>query len=114
MADFLDSTFMVNYVRETPAESYKLMNIKQKVMSSAYEGGERNLQSGASANNIVNNVTHFFLVSSKPIRISLDDGTVFEEIDQFVYGGQRPISVSLENTSNQAVKINYAAGLKSN
>lgn len=113
MADFLDSTFMVNYVRETPAESYKLMNIKQKVMSSAYEGGERNLQPGDSAANVVNNVTHFFMVSTKPVRVSLGDGTVFEEMDQFAYGSERPITVTLENTNQVPVKINYAAGVKS-
>lgn len=113
MADFLDSTFSVNYVRETPAESYKLMNIKQKVMSTAYEGGERNLQSGESAENIVNNITHFFMVATKPVRITLSSGVVFEAIDQFSYGSSNPISVSIENTSQQTTKINYAAGLKS-
>lgn len=42
----------------------------------------------------------------------LNDGTVFENMTQFVYGGENPISVSVSSSANQA-KITYSAGLKS-
>lgn len=60
MADFLDTAFNIAYTRETPAESYKLMNIRQKVMSTAYESGERVLTAGSTDVKLVDNVTNFY------------------------------------------------------
>lgn len=112
MADFLDTSFMISFVKETPPENYKLMNIKQKLMASAYEGGERTLQAGDSDIKLVDNVTNFYIVSNKPIMITLSDGTVFEKMNQFAYSGETPISVSVSNRDNLTVKVTYAAGLK--
>jgi len=113
MADFLDTTFMVNFLRETPAESYKLMNSKQKIIATAYEGGERTLQSGDAEVKLVDNVTHFYLISEKPVTISFSDGKIFEGMQQFVYASDNKISVAVSNPGNLTTKVTYAAGLKS-
>ena len=111
MADFLDISIMTNYVRETPPENNKLMQIKSRILASAYEAGERVLQLGETDVKLVDNVTNFYLVSEKPITITLSDGTVFEKMTQFVYGGVTPVSVSV-SCSCQSSKVTYSAGVR--
>lgn len=112
MADFLDTTFIVSYARECPPESYKLLNNKKRIQSSAYEGGERVLQAGDASVKLVDAVTNFYLVAEKPITITLSDGTSFDKMDQFCYSGENPISVSVTNAGNLPVKMTYAGGLR--
>lgn len=112
MADFLDVTIMTNYVREIPPENNKLMNQKMRILASAFESGERVLQVGSTDVKLVDNVTNFYLISDKPITITLSDGTVLDKMTQFVYGGENPVSVTVSNQTDQA-KIVYSAGLRS-
>ncbi len=112
MADFLDADFKVSYRKETPPECYRLMNITQKMVATAYEGGERNLQAGETNSKLVDNVTNFYLVSDKPVTISLSNGVSMENMTQFAYAGEDKISAEVSNTSAYAVKVTYAGGLK--
>ena len=110
MADFLDSAFQVSYLKETPAECYRLMNIKQKLVATAYEGGERNLQAGESNVKLVDNVTNFYLVADKPVTIILSNGLTLEKMTQFAYAGDDLISAEVSNDTAYVVKVTYAGG----
>lgn len=112
MADFLDSAFQVSYLKETPAQCYKLMNVKQKMVATAYENGERNLQAGESNIKLVDNVTNFYLVSDKPVTIILSNGFTLENMTQFAYAGDDKFSAEVSNNTAYVVKITYAGGLK--
>ena len=101
MADFL-----------TPAECYRLMNITQKMVATAYEGGEKNLKVGEVGAKLVDNVTNFYLVSDKPVTITLSNGIVMENMTQFAYAGEDQISAEVSNNTAYAVKVTYAGGLK--
>lgn len=111
MADFLDVTITTNYIRETPPEMNKLMNHKSRILASAYENGERVLQVGATDIKLVDDATNFYLISEKPITITLSDGVSFERMTQFAYGGDKPVSISVSNP-NQQTKIVYSAGVR--
>ena len=112
MADFLDSSFQVSYLKETPAQCYKLLNIKQKMVATAFEGGERNLQSGEANIKLVDNVTNFYLVSDKPVSVILSNGFVLENITQFAYAGDDIFSAEVSNNTAYTVKVTYCGGLK--
>ena len=112
MADFLDSAFKVSYLKETPAQCYQLMNITQKMVATAYEGGEKNLQVGESNAKLVDNVTNFYLVADKPVTIILSNGIAMENMTQFAYAGEDKISAEVSNNTAYAVKVTYAGGLK--
>ena len=112
MTDFLDTTFLVNYVRTAQPETYKLLNAKQKTMATAYESGERSLAAAEVETKLVDSVTNFYLMSSEPVRLTLTNGTVLENMKQFAYASDEPIGVSVTNTSGQIAKLTYASGLK--
>ncbi len=112
MADFLDSSFKVSYLKETPAECYRLMNITQKMVATAYEGGEKNLQVGEVGAKLVDNVTNFYLIADKPVSITLSNGITMENMTQFAYAGEDKISAEVSNNTAYTVKVTYAGGLK--
>lgn len=87
------------------------MNIKTRILASAYENGERTLQLGEQDVKLVDGVTNFYLISEKPITVTLSDGTVYEKMTQFAYGGENPVSVSVSCGSQQS-KVTYSAGVK--
>jgi len=112
MADFLDSAFQVSYLKETPSECYRLMNIKQKMIATAYENGEKHLQVGEHNVKLVDGVTNFYLVSDKPVSITLSNGYTLDNMTQFVYAGEDKISAEVSNTTPYPVKVTYAGGLR--
>jgi hypothetical protein len=112
MADFLDSAFLIKYQKETPAECNTLMNIKQKMVATAYEEGVKNLQVGEVEAKLVDNVTNFYLVADKPVTITLSNGITMENMTQFAYAGEDRISAEVSNNTAYPVKVTYAGGLK--
>lgn len=87
------------------------MQVKNRILASAFESGERVLQLGEKDVKLVDSVTNFYLVAEKPISITLSDGTVFDKMTQFMYGGANPVSVSI-SAGCQASKVTYSAGVK--
>lgn len=110
MADYLNSQFLVNFVRETPAENYKLMNMSKKQIASSFENGEKNLQVGDVDVPIIDQSTNIYLISEKPVTITLSNGTIFEDTEQFAYSGKDKISVTISNKGSTVVRVVYAAG----
>ena len=88
------------------------MNIKQKMVATAYEGGEKNLQVGETGAKLVDNVTNFYLVADKPVSITLSNGIALDNMTQFAYAGEDKISAEVSNNTTYPVKVTYAGGLK--
>lgn len=110
MSDFLNSQILVNFVRETPPESLKLMNVTKKQISSSFESGEKVLQSGEGMVNVIGSSTNIYIVSEKNIKITLSNGYEFEKMKQFAYAGESPVSVTITNETQTTNRVVYAAG----
>ncbi len=114
MADFLDATFTITYTKETPAQTYKMMDVSQKMVSRGFEGGEIVLQPKESGVRILDEVTNVYIVAEKPISISVTLGTLeLTDMMQFAYASDLPFSVQISNEfETESVKVTYAGGTR--
>ena len=89
MSDFLDVQYQVNFLKETPPENYKLMNVKQKVLAGGYINGEKLLQAYEEDVKISEDLTNFYFVSDRPVTLTFEnedgDSFTFEKMQQFSY-----------------------------
>ena len=108
--DFLNTQFQISYIKETPPENLRLMNYIKKQKASCHESGECVLQSNSAELSIIGQSTNFYIISEKPIKITLSSGESFENMEVFAYSGKNKVSVSIANQSQSENRVMYAAG----
>ena len=108
--DFLNSQFIINYVRESPPENYKMLSAVKKQSALSYESGEKTLQVGEMDVPLVKESTNIYLVADKPVDLTINTGTVLPDMEQFAYSGKHKISISVTSKHPVPVLVRYAAG----
>jgi len=108
--DFLNSQFVVNFIRESPPENYKMMSATKKQSALSFENGEKTIQVGESDVPLITASNNVYLVADKPIDININTGTLINDLEQFAYSAKQRISISVTNKNTVPVRILYAAG----
>jgi len=109
MSDVFKTQFVSTFIRETPAESFKLFDKTLSKEPKSFEHGEFLLTVGSTEVVVAANVNAFVFYSDLPVKLKIGTTLELNDIEQFSYYGPiTSFSVINQSTSKDA-KIYFAA-----
>lgn len=112
MPNKLKSSIVLSFIRETPAESIRLLEKTLTKTTENYEYGEIVLDKNRTEAVLASDVTDFYMVSDRPVTVQIDDGLAeLDDMQIFSHSGGSHTFKVINKDNMQTPKIVYASGI---